>query len=359
MNPPPRSAPRTLVAGGTGFVGNALVRRLRDLGGDPRVTTRNPSAARLTSPPGLDVARCDWVTGEGASGVADGIEVAYYFVHSMREGVDFAEADRAAASHFAHEVSRAGVGRVIYLGGLGEDSASLSPHLASRREVEGILRAGRVPVTTLRAAIILGAGGSSFEMLVQLVEKLPIMICPRWVSTPCQPVALDELLRYLIGCATDPRVLGETLDVGGPDVLTYRTMLTTVGDHLGRRPRIFEVPILTPSLSSHWVGFITEVASGVARPLVEGMRNPVVCRDDRLADIFPGPRPSFDAALDRALAGRRPVGPGFQWPRGPRGARPRRAGRNVPSDPAQAPGIDPDGRPPGQDPAGGAAGEAS
>lgn len=297
-------SPRVLVAGGTGFVGRALVRRFVDMGGRPRVTTRHPDGARPALGPGVEVVGADWVSGDGTTGVADGIDVAYYLVHSMGEGDDFARADRAAAHRFAEEMARAGVGRIIYLGGLGEDAATLSPHLASRREVERILRAGPVPVTTLRAAIILGTGGSSFEMLVQLVEKLPAMVCPRWVSTPCQPVALEELLRYLIGCATEPRVLGETFDVGGPDVLTYRAMMLRVGDHLGRRPWILEVPVLTPSLSSHWVGFITEVASGVARPLVEGMRTPVVCRDDRLATLFPGPRIGFDAALDRALAGR-------------------------------------------------------
>ena len=224
----------------------------------------------------------------------------------MGSGPDFAEADRLAATRFAAEMARAKVERIVYLGGLGEEGAALSPHLASRREVETVLRRGPVPVTTLRAAIIVGAGGASFEMVVQLVEKLPVMICPRWVVTPCQPIALEELLRYLVGCADRPQVLGKTFDVGGPDILTYRAMMERVGDRIGRRPRLVVVPVLTPSLSSHWVGFITRVPSSIARPLVEGMRNPVVCRDDRIVRLMPGPRIGFDAALEQALHDRTP-----------------------------------------------------
>ncbi len=162
-------------------------------------------------------------------------------------------------------------------------------------------------MTTLRAAIVLGAGGSSFEMLVQLVEKLPVMICPRWVETPCQPIALEELLRYLQGCADCPEVLGGTFDVGGPEVLSYRAMMERVGDRMGRRPRLIVVPVLTPSLSAHWVEFITEVPSDIARPLVEGMRNPVTCREDRMVRLMPGPRIGFDEGLDLALRNRPPA----------------------------------------------------
>jgi len=187
--------------------------------------------------------------------------------------------------------------------------------------VERILRRGSVPVTTLRAAIILGSGGASFEMLVQLVEKLPVMICPRWVETPCQPIALSELLRYLVGCADSPEVLGGTFDVGGPEVLTYRSMMERVGDRIGRRPRLITLPVLTPSLSAHWVGFITEVDPDIARPLVEGMRNPVVCREDRIARLVPGPRIGFDAALELALRDRPPGVRRFVRARGGRPAR--------------------------------------
>jgi uncharacterized protein YbjT (DUF2867 family) len=170
----------------------------------------------------------------------------------------------------------------------------------------------------LRAAIILGSGGASFEMLVQLVEKLPVMICPRWVETPSQPIALDELLRYLVGCASLPEAVGETFEVGGPEVLTYRSMMERVGDRIGRRPWLISVPVLTPSLSSHWVGFITDVDPDVARPLVEGMRNPVVCHEDRIVQLLPGPRIGFDAALELALRGRSPGTRRFlRFPRNP------------------------------------------
>jgi uncharacterized protein YbjT (DUF2867 family) len=295
-----------LVVGGTGFVGRALVRRLMLSGHQIRVTTRNPDSARQLFGNRVEAVSTDWVSGEGTHQVADGSRVAYYLLHSMGNRPDFAEADRAAAGRFAAETSRSGVERTVYLGGLGEGESSLSPHLASRREVEVILRRGSVPVTTLRAAIILGAGGSSFEMLVQLVEKLPVMVCPRWVETLCQPIALQELLRYLEGCATEPGVLGQTFDVGGPDVLPYRSMMKRVGDRIGRRPRLLVIPLLTPALSAHWVGFITLVSPDIARPLVEGMKNPVTCHDDRIVGLMPGPRIGFDAALDLAFRDRPP-----------------------------------------------------
>jgi uncharacterized protein YbjT (DUF2867 family) len=306
MTDVPSGASRMLVAGGTGFVGRALVRGLIAAGERPRVTTRTIGSAEALFGNTVQILPVDWVTGQNTEGAASGIRIAYYLVHSMGSGSDFATADRAAATRFAAETARAGVERIVYLGGMGEESTSLSPHLASRREVERVLREGSVPVTTLRAAIILGAGGSSFEMLVQLVEKLPVMICPHWVETRCQPIALDELLRYLLGCAAEPAVLGQTFDVGGPDVLTYRAMMERVGERIGRRPRLIVVPVLTPSLSAHWVGFITDVPSGIARPLVEGMRNAVVCHDDRIVRLMPGARIGFDEALERSLRARSP-----------------------------------------------------
>jgi uncharacterized protein YbjT (DUF2867 family) len=297
---------RVLVAGATGFVGRGLVEAFAARGVRPRITSRTPALASALFGDRADVVSADWVNGRNTEGVGEGIRVAYYLVHSMGSRPDFAEADRLAAGRFAREMERARVERIVYLGGLGEEGSTLSPHLASRREVEGVLRRGAVPVTTLRAAIILGAGGSSFEMLVQLVEKLPVMLCPRWVVTPCQPIAIEELLRYLVGCADHPDTVGRTFDVGGPDVLTYRSMLERVGDRIGRRPWLIVVPVLTPSLSAHWVGFITRVPSDVARPLVEGMKNPVVCREDRIVRLLPGPRIPFEAALDRAMRGRAP-----------------------------------------------------
>jgi uncharacterized protein YbjT (DUF2867 family) len=282
------------------------VHRILSTGKRPRVTSRAPQLAVQLFGDGAEIVCADWVSGRNTGSVGKGIQIAYYLVHSMGSRPDFAQADRLAAIRFAEEMGRSGVRRIIYLGGLGEEGPELSHHLASRREVEGLLRKGSVPVTTLRAAIILGAGGSSFEMLVQLVEKLPVMICPKWVETRCQPIALEELLRYLEGCAEHPDVVGQTYDVGGPEVLTYREMMERVGDKIGRRPRLIIVPVLTPSLSAHWVGFITLVNSDVARPLVDGMKNPVVCRDSRIVQLMPGPRLGFDEALDIALRARLP-----------------------------------------------------
>jgi uncharacterized protein YbjT (DUF2867 family) len=246
----------------------------------------------------------DLVEGSGLGDALRGISTAYYLVHSLgapSRNRDFGEADRLAAAHFADAARTAGIDRIVYVGGLGDDAPSRSPHLASRREVGRILASGVVPVTQLRAGIVVGAGGASFEMMVQLVERLPVMLCPRWIDSRCQPVAIDDLVRYLVGCGRDERVRGRTLDVGGPDVLPYSEMLMRVGVALGRRPFLVVLPRFTPGLSAHWVGYITEVPSDVARPIIDGMYVEAVCRDPSIREIFPGPLRRFDRALEDAL----------------------------------------------------------
>jgi uncharacterized protein YbjT (DUF2867 family) len=233
-----------------------------------------------------------------------GVDCAYYLVHSMRTGSDFEERDRTAARNFAEAASDAGVDRAVYLGGLGEEGEKLSRHLRSRREVETVLGEGSYDLTTLRAAIIIGDGSASFEMVYDLACRLPIMITPRWVANECQPIAIDDVIAYLVGVLDAPETAGNTYEIGGPDVLTYREVIERTAAVAGRRtPLIVPVPILSPRLSSYWIGLVTDVEPWVARPLIEGLRNPVVVTDDSITDHVSVELTPFEAAVDRALGG--------------------------------------------------------
>jgi uncharacterized protein YbjT (DUF2867 family) len=231
----------------------------------------------------------------------DGVDVAYYLVHSLGNA-DFAERDLRAAETVAAAAERAGVRQVVYLGGLGDDSSeALSPHLRSRYETGRRLAAGSVPVTTLRAAMVVGRGSAAFETIVALVDRLPAMICPRWVSTPTQPIALDDVLAYLVGVCGVESAFGRSFDVGGPDVMTYREMMERIARLRGKRPLIVEVPFLTPRLSSYWLHLVTPVKAGVARPLIAGLRNPTVARENAIAELVPLEPTSFDEAARAAF----------------------------------------------------------
>ena len=197
-----------------------------------------------------------------------------------------------------------GVGQLLYLGGLGDSSPDLSRHLRSRAETARVLASGSVPVTTLRAAMVVGAGSAAFETIVALVDRLPAMICPRWVSTPTQPIALADIVAYLVAAAGADEMLGQSFDAGGPDVMTYRAMIEQVALIRGRHPLIVEVPILSPRLSSYWLNLVTPVRASVARPLIEGLRNATVAEDDRLRRLIPLHLTSFDQAARVALAPR-------------------------------------------------------
>jgi uncharacterized protein YbjT (DUF2867 family) len=229
--------------------------------------------------------------------------VAYYLIHSMiASGDAYREEDQRLARVFSGSAAACGVGQIIYLGGLGETGSGLSEHLASRREVEAALASCGVPVTVLRAAMIIGSGSASFEILRYLVERLPAMITPRWVSTECQPISINDALRYLETCLELPETLGRTLDIGGPDILTYRAIMGIVAKELGlSRKLIVPVPVLTPSLSSLWIHIVTPVSHRIARPLADGLRNRVVCRNDEAVQLMPGPRDSVQAAVAAAL----------------------------------------------------------
>ena len=292
---------RILVTGATGYIGSRLASHLLAAGRVVRVMARDPR--RLGSLAG----EVDCVPGDALNAASLGpalrdVDVAYYLIHSMGAAADFAARDREAARTFAAACAAAGVRRIIYLGGLGESRPSLSKHLASRQEVGDVLRAGSVPVTELRAAIIVGAGSASFEIIRDLARKLPVMICPRWVRSRCEPIALDQVLDYLVGVLDEPRTVGQVLEIGGGQVLTYQEMLRECAAALGKRLRIITVPVLTPRLSSYWLNLVTSVPMSIARPLVEGLRNDVVTTDQRIRSWIPVAPMTFRQAVDRALA---------------------------------------------------------
>jgi uncharacterized protein YbjT (DUF2867 family) len=285
---------RIAVLGATGVIGRALVPVLAEhhdvvaVSRHADVTERHAVRADVTDPALVRRA-------------LEGVDVLYYLVHSLGSP-DFAERDRRGASVVAREAGRAGVSEIVYLGGLGDDRPGLSPHLRSRFETAAALASSSVPVTTLRAAVVVGRGSAGFETVVALVDRLPAMIAPRWVSTPTQPIALADVVRYLAAVARHPDAIGRSFDVGGPDVLTYRQMIERIARIRGRRRFIVEVPVLTPRLSSYWLHLVTPVRAGVARPLVEGLRNATVVRDDRIRELFDFPLTPFDEAARAALA---------------------------------------------------------
>jgi uncharacterized protein YbjT (DUF2867 family) len=288
-----------LVAGASGFVGRRLVPALEEAGHEVRAMTRHPDTYQGEGTP----VRGD-VSDPGSLGPAlDGCSAAYYLVHSL-DKPDFAEDDAAGARAFAKAAADAGLERIVYLGGLGDDRDNLSAHLRSRREVERILGDGPVPVTTLRAGIIVGHGGISWEMTRQLVEHLPAMITPRWVHTKTQPIAVADVVRYLIGVLELPEAADRAFDIGGPDVLEYVEMLRRVAAIEGRRNLIVPVPLLTPSLSSRWISVVTSVDPTTARSLIDSMANEVVVRDDSIRRLVPFEPADYDTAVLTALGER-------------------------------------------------------
>ena len=287
---------KVLVAGASGFVGRRLSPALEAAGHQVMAMTRHPDTyAGAGTPVAGDVA-------DGASLDASlaGCEAAYYLVHSL-DAEDFEDKDADGARAFAAAARRAGLSRIIYLGGLGDDSDQLSPHLRSRRQVEEILGDSGVPVTTLRAGIIIGDGGISWEMTRQLVDHLPAMVTPRWVMTRTQPIAIDDVVRYLVGVLENPDAEGQALEIGGPDVLRYKAMLQRVATILGRDLPIVPVPLLSPKMSSLWLALVTDVDTTTGRNLVDSMTNEVVVHDDRIRRMVPFEPMGYDAAVRAAL----------------------------------------------------------
>ena len=289
---------RVAVFGATGTIGRALVPVLAADHEVVAVSRRPPAGA----PEGVTWARADVTDAHEVARALEGVDVAYYLVHSLGSE-DFEARDLRAAAVVAGEAERAGVGQIVYLGGLGDESAQLSRHLRSRLETGRRLAAGAVPLTWLNAAMVVGRGSAAFETIVALVDRLPGMVCPRWVTTPTQPIALPDVVAYLAAvCGLQP-AYGRTFDVGGPEVMTYRGMIERIARLKGRRRLIVEVPFLTPRLSSYWLHLVTPVNARVARPLIDGLRNPTVARDDAIRSLAPIALTSFDEAALAALAG--------------------------------------------------------
>lgn len=315
MEPAPEVAPGAepggdaklaLVTGATGYIGGRLVPRLLEAGWRVRVLARQ--ARRLRDRPWADdveIVEGDASDPQALKGAMDGVHVAYYLIHSMGSGASFEIRDRHTALVFGQAAREVGVGRIVYLGGLYPEGEDLSPHLQSRREVGEILLASGVPTTVLRAAVILGSGSASFEMLRYLSERLPVMIVPRWVDNRIQPIAIRDVLRYLVHSADMPADVTRAFDIGGPDVLTYLEMMRRYAQVAGlERRRIVRTPVLSPGLSSHWVGVVTPVPAGIAKPLVQSLVHEVICKDKDIAKyVFDPPEGllGFDEAVELAL----------------------------------------------------------
>jgi uncharacterized protein YbjT (DUF2867 family) len=287
---------RILVTGATGFIGRRLVPALLAEGHEVRAMTRRPESY---DGPGEPVA-ADVNDADSLTGPMEGVDVAYYLVHSL-DDKDFERKDAEAARAFARVAAAQGVQQIIYMGGLGDDGA-LSAHLRSRREVESLLAETEVPVTVLRAAIVVGAGGISWEITRQLVKHLPVMVVPRWATTRTQPIAIDDVIRYLVGVCGHEGALGQTFEIGGPDQLTYVDMLRRAADAgTGRIVTILEVPLLTPRLSSYWLALVTNVDVTTGRNLIDSMGVEVLVNEQRIREIVPGEPISYDEAVRRAL----------------------------------------------------------
>ncbi|PSP77925.1 NADH-binding protein [Halobacteriales archaeon QS_7_69_60] len=292
---------RVLIVGATGFVGSRLVEALLEAGHEVVAFSRSADSAEF--PDGVEPFEGDLGDPQTLEGLCEGVDAAYYLIHSLT-AENFAELDRTYARRFRERASAAGVDRVVYLSGISGDERDLSPHLASRREVESVLSAGEFDLTVLRAAIIIGTDSTSFRIVDDLTDRLPVMTVPKWVRTPCQPVAADDAITYLVDVLDAEATRGGTYDIGAPSVWSYQSLLRQTADAKGKRVLIVPVPVMSPELSSYWLRLTTDVQYAIARPLVESMRHPVTVDPERdLQNVIPIDRTPVERAIDRALTG--------------------------------------------------------
>ena len=292
-----------LVTGSTGYVGSLLVPHLLERGYAVKVLVREASRVLGRTWGGkVEIVEGNILDQTCLPPAFANVDIAYYLVHSMHANEDFAKRDSQMAALFASEAKAAGVKRIIYLGGLGEPGPQLSKHLRSRHETGEALRQSGVPVTEFRSAVIVGAGSLSFEMIRYLTERIPIMICPKWVYTRIQPIAIEDVLAYLLESLRVPESLDQVIEIGGKDILTYGEMMMTYAKVRGLKRWLLPVPVLTPRLSSHWVHWITPVPSSIAKPLIEGLKNEVIVKHPQAPDFFPEIKPmGYEAAVTQAL----------------------------------------------------------
>ncbi len=293
---------KILLTGASGYVGGRLLRALERAGYGIRCLARRPEFLRAHVATTTEVVPGDVLDQPSLDRALNGIETAYYLVHSMGASGSFETNDRRAAENFAEAAKAAGVQRIIYLGGLGDDTQSLSPHLRSRQEVGRLLRVSGIPVLEFRASIVIGSGSLSFELIRSLVERLPIMTTPKWVSMPAQPIAIDDLIAYLIAALDLPITEYRIYEIGGADQVSYADIMKAYARHRGMRIRMIPVPVLTPFISSLWLGLITPLYARIGRKLIESIVHSTVVRDDSALRIFPIRPMGIEAALQKALA---------------------------------------------------------
>ena len=295
--------PLILLTGGTGYVGGRLIPLLEKQAVRLRCLARSPEKMRSRVQPATEIVQGDVLDPASLDRALQGVQTAYYLVHLMSGSKDFEKEDRQAALNFAGAATKAGVRRIIYLGGLGDDAdPKLSPHLRSRHEVGQILRDSGVETIEFRASLVIGTGSLSFDLVKSLTDRLPVMLCPRWLTTPTQPIAVDDVLAYLVAARDLPPGESRIFEIGSPDVTTYGGMIREYARQKGLRRWLISVPVLTPYLSSLWLALVTPASFEVGRHLIEGLKNPTVVRDRTALDLFPIRPMGIQEAIQKALA---------------------------------------------------------